>query len=29
MNTREELIQAFTEIDNGSFIKQVTNYKNP
>jgi redox-sensitive bicupin YhaK (pirin superfamily) len=29
MNTREELIQAFTEIDNVSFIKQVTNYKNP
>ena len=28
MNTREELIQAFTEIDNGSFIKQATNYEN-
>ena len=28
MNTREELIQAFTEIDNGSFIRQATNYEN-
>jgi redox-sensitive bicupin YhaK (pirin superfamily) len=27
MNTREQLIQAFSEIDNGSFIKQATNYE--
>lgn len=28
MNTREELIQAFTEMENGSFIKQTTRYEN-
>ena len=28
MNTREELIQAFTEMDNGTFIKQAAKYEN-
>lgn len=28
MNTREELIQAFTEMDNGKFIKQAAKYEN-
>ena len=28
MNTREELIRAFTEMDNGTFIKQAATYEN-
>ena len=28
MNTREELIQAFTEMENGTFIKQAAKYEN-
>ena len=28
MNTREELIHAFTEMDNGTFIKQAAKYEN-
>ena len=28
MNTREELIQAYTEMDNGTFIKQAAKYEN-
>ena len=28
MNTREELIQAFTEMDKGTFIKQAAKYEN-
>lgn len=28
MNTHEELIQAFTEMDNGTFIKQAAKYEN-
>ena len=28
MNTREELMQAFREMDNGNFIKQAAKYEN-
>ena len=28
MTTREELIQAYTEMDNGTFIKQAAKYEN-
>ena len=28
MNTREELIEAYTELDSGDFIKQQATYEN-
>lgn len=28
MNTREELIQAYTELESGGFIKQAAKYEN-
>lgn len=28
MNTREELIQAFKEVDDGTFIRQAAKYEN-